>query len=168
MPLFTCDGDRKFLEGINEEMYKKYMYEVEVYKLNYQTGTENRLYHEDINRDIADSPHFMMQAHVNVEDNGLANLYKQGQQIDRQLWMYASRKIVEEAVANAGLDPLHDVPTDGDVVKVQGILWEIVTVDPWGYTVGQRYYPFEFQSVIVPWKRSGTPKSETYQEFKRN
>jgi len=166
-PLFTCEGDRSFLEGINTEMYRLYMYEVGVYKLNYKTGTENNLYHEDINRDILDEPHFYIQAHINVEDNGLANLYKQGQQIDRQLWMYASRSIVEDAVEAAGLNRLVDVPTDGDVITVQGMLWEIITVDPWGYTMGQRYYPYEYQAVIVPWKRSGTPKTEKYEEFKR-
>ncbi|MCG8430048.1 MAG: hypothetical protein MJA29_02600, partial [Candidatus Omnitrophica bacterium] len=153
--------------GINKEMYALYMHKIDVFKLNFRTGTHDLLYHEDINRDIKDAPTYRVEAHCNVADNGIASLYKQGQQIDRQLWLYFSRKGLEDALKTQGFDEYRDVPTDGDVVKIQDTYWEIITVDPEGFHMNDRRFPFDFQANIVPWQRSAIPKDETRKEFKR-
>jgi len=154
------------MEAINKEMYQLYFHKVDVFKLSFRTETSNDMYHEDINRDIPDTPTYRVEAQINVSDNGLAALYKQGQQIERQLYLYISRKLLEDTLVAAGLDRYRDVPTDGDVVKIQDGLWEVVTVDPEGYHMNARRYPFDFQAFIVPWQRSNIPKDDTYEEFK--
>lgn len=148
-------------------MYELYFQKIAVYKLNFRTATKNDLYHEDQNRDIPDDPTYTVEAYINVADNGIASLYKQGQQIDRQLWLYFSRKGLEDALVELGLNKYRDVPTDGDVVKIQDTLWEIITVDPEGYHMNDRRFPFDFQCNIVPWQRSSIPKDDDYEEVKR-
>jgi hypothetical protein len=155
------------MEGINKELYELYFQKIEVYKLNFRTATKNDLYHEDQNRDIPDTPTYRVEAYVNVADNGIAALYKQGQQIDRQLWLYFSRKGLEDTLLGLGLDKYRDVPTDGDVVKIQDTLWEVITVDPEGYHMNDRRFPFDFQCNIVPWQRSSIQKDDDYEEVKR-
>jgi len=167
MALFACEQDRKFLEGVNAEMYELYMQKIDVYKLHFRTGTSNDVYHEDVNRDIPDNPTYRVEAYVNVADNGIASLYKQGQQIDRQLWLYFSRKLMENVLSEMGLDKYGDVPTDGDVVRIQDTFWEIITVDPEGFHMNDRRFPFDYQANIVPWQRSVTPKGGDVEEYRR-
>jgi hypothetical protein len=167
MVLFGATKDRKLMEQLNKEMYELYMHKIEVYKLNFRTETYSDFYHEDINRDITDAPSYMVEAHCNVADNGIAALYKQGQQIDRQLWLYMSRKGLEDTLKLLGFDMYRDVPTDGDVVRIQDTYWEIITADPEGFHMNDRRYPFDYQYNIVPWERSAIPKDETRKEFKR-
>lgn len=167
MTLFSSSADLKFMEGVNKEMYGLYFQKIDVYKLNFRTETKNDLYHEDQNRDIPDDPTYTVEAYVNVSDNGIASLYKQGQQIDRQLWLYFSRKGLEDTLTGLGLDKYRDVPTDGDVVQIQDSLWEVITVDPEGYHMNDRRFPFDFQCNIVPWIKSSIPKDDDYEEFKR-
>jgi hypothetical protein len=167
MPLFTCEQDRKFLERINAEMYQLYFHKIDVFKLHFRTETKNDVYHEDVNRDIPSQPTYRVEAYCNVADNGIASLYKQGQQIERQLWLYFSRKLLEDVLSSMGLDKYGDVPTDGDVVRLQDTLWEIITVDPEGFHMNDRRFPFDYQANIVPWQRSTIPKDETYEEFRR-
>jgi hypothetical protein len=167
MVLFGATKDRKLLEQINKEMYELYMHKVEVYKLHSRTETVNYIYHEDINMDIMDAPSYQVEAHCNVSDNGIAALYKQGQQIERQLWLYMSRKGLEDTLQLLGFDKYRDVPTDGDVVRIQDSYWEIITADPEGFHMNDRRFPFDFQFNIVPWKRSDIPKDATRKEFKR-
>ena len=167
MPLFGAEKDRKLLEQINKEMYQLYMRKVAVYKLHFRTSTVDYLYHEDVNRDIPDEPTYHVEAYVNVADNGLAALYKMGQQLDRQLWLYMSRKGLEDTLKGLGMDPWGDVPTDGDVVEIQHMKWTVITVDPEGYHMNDRNFPFDFQCNIVPWIRTSIPKGEDKKEFKR-
>lgn len=155
------------MEKINAEMYELYMHKIPVYKLNFRTASKDDVYHEDVNRDIKDVPTYYIEAYVNVTDNGIASLYKQGQQLDRQLWVYVSRKKLEDVLTAAGFDSGHDVPTDGDVVKIQDLLWEVITVDPEGYHMNDRRFPFDFQFNVVPWVRSSIPKDDTYEEVRR-
>lgn len=167
MPVFSCPKDLAFMEGVNAEMYELYMRKIPVWKLNFRTATKNDLYHEDVNRDIPDEATYEVEGYVNVADNGIAALYKQGQQLDRQLWVYMSRKKLEDVLTLAGLDKYRDVPTDGDVIKIQDGLWEVITVDPEGYHMNDRTAPFDFQFNVVPWVRSSIPKNDTYEEVKR-
>lgn len=167
MPLFSCPKDLSFMEKVNAEMYELYFHKIPVYKLNFRTGTHNDLYHEDVNRDIKNVPTYYVEAYVNVADNGIASLYKQGQQIDRQLWLYFSRKKLEDVLVAGGFDKYRDVPTDGDVVKIQDLLWTIVTVDPEGFHMNDRRFPFDFQANIVPWERSSIPKDDDHEEVQR-
>jgi hypothetical protein len=167
MALFSCEKDRKLLESINKEMYSLYFQKVDVYKLHFRTSTADDLYHEDINRDIPTAPTYSVEAYVNVADNGVAALYKQGQQLDRQLWLYFSRKGLEDALTALGLDKYHDVPTDGDAVRIQDLLWEVITVDPEGYHMNDNRFPFDFQCNIVPWPKSDIPKGGDYEEVSR-
>jgi len=167
MPVFGAEKDRKFMEALNKEMYQLYMHKIEVYKLNFRTEDVDYLYHEDINRDIPDTPAYILEAFVNVADNGLAALYKQGQQLDRQLWLYFSHKGLEDELTRLGMDKYEDVPTDGDVVKIQDMYWTVITVDPEGYHMNQSRFPFDYQCNIVPWIRTSIPKTTTAKPFKR-
>lgn len=167
MPVFACPQDLAFMESINKEMYELYLHKIPVYKLNFRTPTKNDVYHEDVNRDIKDVPTYYCEAYMNVSDNGIAALYKQGQQLDRQLWVYMSRKKLEDVLTLGGFDKYRDVPTDGDIVKIQGLLWEVMTVDPEGYHMNAANAPFDFQFNVVPWVRSAIPKDATYEEVKR-
>lgn len=167
MPLFGAEKDRKLMEQLNKEMYQLYMHKIEVYKLNFRTDSVNYIYHEDIHRDIPSTPSYYIEAFVNVADNGLASLYKQGQQLDRQLWLYMSRKLLEDTLLGLGFDKYGDVPTDGDVVKIQDMYWTVITVDPEGYHMNDSRFPFDFQCNIVPWIRTSIPKEATKKEFKR-
>lgn len=167
MPLFDAEKDRKLLEQINKEMYNLYMHKIAVYKIISRTATVDYLYHEDINRDIPDTPSYYVEAFVNVADNGLAALYKMGQQLDRQLWLYMSRKGLEDTLLGLGLDRYQDVPTDGDVVEIQQMYWTVITADPEGYHMNFSNFPFDFQFNIVPWIRSSIPKEETKKPFAR-
>lgn len=167
MALFNVEKDRKFLEQINKEMYQLYMNKIAVYKLRFRTDTVDYIYHEDINRDIPDTPTYYVEGYTSVTDNGLAALYKQGQQLDRQLWLYFSRKGMEDELLRLGMDKYEDVPTDGDVVRIQEMYWTVVTVDPEGYHMNQPNFPFDFQCNIIPWIRTSIPKGENAKEFKR-
>lgn len=167
MPLFDHAKDRKLLEQVNKEMYELYMHKVKVYKLISRTETWDDIYHEDINLDTAADATYEIPAYADVNDNGMANLYKQGQQLDRQLFLYMSRKGLEDVLTLAGFDKYRDVPTDGDVVMVQNMLWEVITVDPEGYHMNFRDFPFDFQCAIVPWIRSGVPKDADNEPFRR-
>ena len=62
MPVFGAEKDRKFMEALNKEMYQLYMHKIEVYKLNFRTEDVDYLYHEDINRDIPDTPAYILEA----------------------------------------------------------------------------------------------------------
>lgn len=155
------------MEQINKEMYQLYMHKIPVYKLSFRTDTVDYLYHEDVNRDIPATPTYWVEAFVNVADNGLAALYKMGQQLDRQLWLYMSRKGLEDTLLGLGMDKYGDVPTDGDVVKIQDLFWTVITVDPEGYHMNDSRFPFDFQCNIVPWIRTSIPKGEDKKEFKR-
>ena len=167
MPLFSCTKDRKLLEQINKEMYQLYMHKIEVYKLNFRTETFDLLYHEDLNRDIKADPTYEVAGYCDVTDNGIASLYKQGQQLDRALFVYMSRKALEDVLLGLGMDKYRDVPTDGDVIRLQDGFWEVITVDPEGYHMNDRRYPFDFQFAVVPWQRKGTPKTVTEEPFRR-
>jgi len=158
MPLFSWTSDRELMEQYNAEIYGLYFHMVEVYKLQFKTGTHDDIYHEDVNFDIADTPSYEAPGYINVSDNGLATLTKAGQQIDRQLALYFSRKSVETILVAAGLDRYDDVPNDGDVVKIQDVLWEVITVDPEGYHMNDRRYPFDMQILIKPWDRDAVPR----------
>ena len=72
-----------------------------------------------------------------------------------------------DRLSEMGLDKYGDVPTDGDVVRIQDTFWEVITVDPEGFHMNDRRYPFDYQANIVPWQRSVTPKDENYEEFRR-
>jgi hypothetical protein len=167
LPLFAATKDRKLMEQINKEMYQLYMHQMDVYKLSFRTGTQTYLYHEDIHREMLDEPSYAIEAYVDVTDNGLAALYKQGQQLDRQLFVYTSRKGLEDVLKGLNLDYHRDVPTDGDIVRIQDGLWEVMTVDPEGYHMNDRRYPFDFQFMIVPLQRSSIPNDDTRESFKR-
>lgn len=167
IPLFGSTKDRKLLEQLNKEMYELYMHEVEVFKLHFHTGTENILYHEDINRDILSTATYIIPGYCDVSDNGLAALYKQGQQLDRQIFLYFSRKLLEDHLKTLGMDYYSDVPKDGDVVRIQTVYWEVMNSDPTGFHMNHRDYPFDFQCNIVPWQRTGTPKTATQKPFQR-
>ena len=167
MATFGCTKDRNLMEQIGKEMYELYMRKVSVYKLNFRTDTFDILYHEDVNRDIEEDPTYEVPGYADVTDNGMANLYKQGQQLDRGLMIYMSRKALEDVLIGLGLDQYRDVPTDGDVIMLQDVLWEVITVDPTGYHMNDRDYPFDFQFAVTPWLRSGTPKSDTETPFNR-
>lgn len=167
LPLFGSTKDRKLMEQFNKEMYELYMHDVAVYKLNFHTGTENILYHEDINRDIPTTPTYIIHGYSDVTDNGLAALYKQGQKLDRQIFLYFSRKLLEDYLKSKGWDLYDYTPADGDVVNVQGYLWEVMNADPEGFHMNQRDYPFDYQFNIVPWQRTGTPKTTTKHIFER-
>ena len=158
MPLFDNTKDRKLLEGINKEMYELYMHKIKVFKLISRTETWNDIYHEDINMDITADATYEVPGYADVNDNGLANLYKQGQQLDRSLFMYMSRKGLEDVLILAGLDKYRDVPTDGDVIILQNLYWEVMTADPEGYHMNFRDFPFDFQFAVTPWVRTGVPK----------
>lgn len=167
LPLFASTKDRKLLEQVNKEMYQLYMHQMDVYKLSFRTGTEVYLYHEDVHRDIPNAVTYSIEAYVDVTDNGIAALYKQGQQLDRQLYVYTSRKGLEDLLKGLSLDPYRDVPTDGDVVRIQDGLWEVMTVDPEGYHMNDRRYPFDFQFFIAPLQRSSVPQDDTREQFPR-
>ncbi len=148
-------------------MYQLYMQKIDVYKLHFRTETFDLLYHEDLNRDIEEEPTYSVAGYANVADNGTANLYKQGQQLDRMLFVYMGRKDLEDALLGLGLDKYRDVPTDGDVIRLQDGFWEVITVDPEGYHMNDRNHPFDFQFLVVPWQRKGTPKTEIEKPFRR-
>jgi hypothetical protein len=152
---------------IAKEMYELYMRKIPVYKLNFRTDTFDILYHEDVNRDIMEAPTYECPGYVDVTDNGLVNLYKQGQQLDRGLMVYMNRKALEDILLGLNFDRYRDVPTDGDVIIIQGVLMEVTTVDPTGYHMNDRDLPFDFQFAVTPWLRSGTPKTATAKPFNR-
>ena len=152
---------------IGKEMYELYMHKIKVYKLSFRTETFDILYHEDINRDIPEDATYSVPGYVEVSDPGQANLYKMGQQLDRTLMVFMSRKAVEDELAALGLDRYRDVPTDGDVMWIQDLFWEVTTVDPKGFHMNDRRFPFDFQFLITPWIRKGTPKDDTRTPFQR-
>ena len=151
MPTFSRSNDRELMERYNKEIYQLYFHEVKVYKLSYQTETVDRLYHEDVNFDIENTPNYLVAGYINVSDNGMANLKKAGQEIDRTLILHISRKLIEDTLFIAGMDKYKDVPTDGDVVEIQDMLWEVITVDPEGYHTNERRHPFDLNILLEPW-----------------
>lgn len=155
------------MEQINKEMYELYMHQMDVYKLNFRTGSETYVYHEDVHRELPAEVSYTIEAYVDVTDNGMAVLYKQGQQLDRRLYVYTSRKGLEDVLKSLNLDYYRDVPTDGDVVRIQDGLWEVITVDPEGYHMNDNRYPFDFQFLITPLQRSSIPQDDTHEVFKR-
>jgi len=155
------------MEQLNKEIYELFMHDVEVYKLHFHTETENVLYHEDINRDILDTPTYIVHGYSDVSDNGLVALYKQGPQQDRQIFLYFSRKLLEDHLKSLGLDYYQDIPVAGDVVRIQESYWEVMNSDPEGFHMNFRNFPFDLQYNIVPWQRTGTPKTATKHIFER-
>lgn len=152
-PLFSWASDLDFVEQANTEVYRLYYQPIKVWKLSYTTSTVDRLYHEDINMDISDSPSYVVQGYIDVSDNGLATLRKAGQEIAVERFAYFSRKLIEDTLSELGFDPLADVPTGGDVLEIQGVLWEVIAVDPVGFHMNDRMYPTDLQAFIRPWRR---------------
>ncbi len=153
MTLFTDPVDHELMQSFNMEMYQLYFQKVLIWKLRYRTPTYDDLYGEDINYDIDEIPTFTIPGYVNVSDNGVATLKKAGQEIERTFYLYFSRKLVEDTLLLAGFDKYDDVPTDGDVVRIQDLWWEIITADPSGYHMNDRQFPFDMECPIIPWKR---------------
>jgi hypothetical protein len=152
-PLFSVTKDQELFEAYNREIYELYYHPVDIYRLNYTTSTVDRFYHEDVNYTIPETPSYSLPGYVNVSDNGLAALHKAGQQIERQLFLYFSITLMKATLEELGLNGYTDVPTDGDVVKIQDLFWDIITVDPEGYHSNQRRFPFDYQCLIQPWRR---------------
>jgi hypothetical protein len=167
MPLFGCPTDQAYMESLNKEMYQLYMHKMDVWKLHFRTPSVNYVYHEDINRNIPENPTYSVEGYIDVNDNGVATLYKQGQQLDRSLYVYMGRKNIEDVLSALGLDKYRDIPTDGDVIRIQNGLWEVITVDPEGYHMNNHTAPFDYQFFIVPWQKTSIPKEGGNIEFRR-
>jgi hypothetical protein len=152
-PIFSLANDRKLFEKFNKEFYRLYYHDVNFYLLNKRTGATDYIYHEDINYDIDSVPSFKIPAYVNVIDSGNVNLTKAGQDVDRKLNLYVSRKLLEETYVAVGLDIETDYPLDGDVVKLQDMFYEIIYCNYTSYHSNETKYPFDLAFLIIPWKR---------------
>jgi hypothetical protein len=159
MTYFVDPDERRLMEGFNAEVYKLYFQQIEVYKSS-STATYDDFYHEDINRTQPETYSYKCAGYLNVTDNGLANMYKGGVQIDKRLMVYFSRALLEETLRFEQLDIYDDIPKDGDVLKIQGVWFKIITVDPEGYHAGERYYPFDYALLVKPEAEKSITHSE--------
>lgn len=153
MPLFSWAGDRELLERVNKEIYGLYFHLVDVYKLEFMTETVDDIYHEDINTDIPATPNYSVPGYINVTDQGISELAKAGQHVNKQLSLFFSRKALEDTLLIAGMNIHKDVPNDGDVVTIQDLWWEVITRDAADYHMNDRRFPFDYQFLIRPWDR---------------
>ena len=149
MALFNDPDEQRLMEDFNAEMYTMYFPKIEVFKTT-SSGTYDNFYHEDVNRTIPAISTYSVEGYMNITDNGLANLYKGGIQVDRQLIAYFSRALLEEVLRFKKLDIYADIPTDGDNILVQNIMFKIITVDPEGYHSNTRTLPYDYAVLVKP------------------